>query len=87
MLTDYIRAAMHKAHYTILDDKTYFGEIPDCRGVWSNMDTLEECRDELQEVLEDWLLLGIRLHHEIPVIDGIDLNIRTDAADVEEVVA
>ena len=75
MLTEYIAAAMHHARYEILpDDGTFYGEIPECQGVWANADTLEACRDELQEVLEDWILLGVRLGHPLPVIDGISLN-------------
>lgn len=63
MLTHYIRAAMEKAHYEILpDDGTFYGEIPGFDGVWANADTLEECRDELEEVLEEWIMLGISLH-------------------------
>ena len=77
MLTDYIRAAMHQARYEILeDDGSFYGEIPDCQGVWANADTLEACRDELEEVLEEWILLGVRLGHSLPVIGGIDLNLR-----------
>jgi predicted RNase H-like HicB family nuclease len=75
MITEYIRAAMHKATYEILeDDGTFFGHIPDCKGVWANEITLEACRDELESALEDWLLVGISLHHHLPVIDGIDIN-------------
>lgn len=75
MLTQYIEAAMHRATYEILeDDGTYFGRIPDCQGVWANEETLEACRDELESVLEDWIILGLRLGHTLPVIDGIDLT-------------
>jgi predicted RNase H-like HicB family nuclease len=76
MLTHYIQAAMHKATYEFLEDSeaAFYGEIPDCPGVWSTGKTLEECRELLQEVLEGWLLLGFQLHHHTPVIDGIDLN-------------
>jgi hypothetical protein len=35
---------------------------------------LEECREELQSTLEDWLVLGLQLGHDLPVIDGINLN-------------
>jgi predicted RNase H-like HicB family nuclease len=82
MLTDYIQAAMRQAQYEILEDGTYFGEIPPCPGVWFGSDNLSECQKGLQEVLEDWLLLGFKLNHEIPVIDGIDLNIPVEAEDV-----
>lgn len=80
MLTKYIDAAMRHAHYEILpDDGTVYGEIPGIQGVWANADTVEACRDELQEVLEDWLLLGFRRQIILPVIDGIDLNVRAVA--------
>ncbi len=58
MLTDYIRAAMQQAQYKILDDGMYFGEIPGFQGVWASEASLEECRRDLQEVLEEWLLLA-----------------------------
>jgi predicted RNase H-like HicB family nuclease len=74
MLTEYIRAAMQRAEYEKLEDGTYYGEIPGLQGVWGNSGSLEGCRQELQEVLEDWILLGIRLGHHLPVLDGIDLN-------------
>ena len=59
MLTAYITAAMARARYKLLDDGTYFGEIPGLRGVWGNAKTLDACRAELQEVLEDWLVLSV----------------------------
>lgn len=81
MLTEYIRAAMHRAKYEILEeDGTYVGKIPECQGVWANADTLEACRDELQEVLEEWIILGFQMGHSLPVIDGIDLSIKEEEA-------
>jgi len=41
----------------ILDDRTFFGEIPHLMGVWANTDNLKECRNELREVLKEWVLL------------------------------
>lgn len=82
MLTDYIRAAMRQATYEILaDDGTFFGSIPPCPGAWANAPTLEACRDELQEVLEGWIIVGLRHGDPLPIIDGIDLN-DTDVKDV-----
>jgi predicted RNase H-like HicB family nuclease len=75
MLTAYIQAAMRRAKYEILeDDGTFYGEIPGFQGVYANAPTLEECREQLLEVLEGWILLGISLHHELPVVDKINLN-------------
>ncbi len=80
MLTDYIRAAMHRATYEILSDGTFYGEIPNFQGVYANAETLEDCREQLQEVLEGWIVLGLRLGHALPVVDGIDLAIEQKAA-------
>jgi predicted RNase H-like HicB family nuclease len=75
MLTEYIQAAMRKANYKLLDEEEgFFGEIADCPGVWANAATLEACREELQEVLEDWILIRARRQLDLPVIDGLDLN-------------
>ena len=75
MLTRYIHAAMQKARYEPLDDEqSIYGHIPECPGVWATAKTPDDCRDELQDVLEDWLSLGLRLGHPIPAIDGITIE-------------
>jgi predicted RNase H-like HicB family nuclease len=77
MLTKYIQTAMSLAKYEVIeDDNTYFGSIPGFQGLWANADTLEACRDELMETLEDWILVGVRRQMPLPVIGGIDLNVR-----------
>ncbi|HEY9648345.1 MAG TPA: type II toxin-antitoxin system HicB family antitoxin [Chroococcidiopsis sp.] len=76
MLTEYINAAMEQAEYKLLEDGTYFGEIPPCPGVWGNASTLKACMTELQEVLEEWILLGLKQGQALPEINGINLNIR-----------
>ena len=57
---------LKSARYKILEDDTYFGEIPGVRGVWANAKNLEDCRRELAEVLEDWLFLKIRNRESVP---------------------
>lgn len=74
MLTAYINAAMRKAHYQLLPDgEGYFGSIEEMEGVWANADTLEACREELQEVLEEWIILGLKMGHSLPSVEGISL--------------
>ncbi len=73
MLLAYIQNAMRLAKYEILEDGGYYGEIPGFEGVWSQADNLEACREELQSALEDWLVLGLRMGHELPVVAGIRL--------------
>lgn len=77
MLTSYIRAAMRKARYEILpDDGTYYGEIPGLKGVYANAGSLEACREELEDVLEEWILFRISRNLALPVINGIKLKIK-----------
>ena len=73
MLTSYIHAALRRAKYEIIEDGQYYGEIPGLDGVWASAGTLEDCREELRETLEDWLVLGLRMGHALPVVDGIHL--------------
>lgn len=77
MLTAYVNAAMRKANYEILtENEGFFGRIDGLDGVWANADDLETCREELRSVLEEWIVLGLRMGHHIPEIEGISLNIQ-----------
>jgi predicted RNase H-like HicB family nuclease len=76
MIQHYLQAAMSKARFKAIENPDpIFGEIPQCPGVWATGETEEECRRTLEEVLEDWVLLGIRLGHTLPEIDGVRIEI------------
>jgi predicted RNase H-like HicB family nuclease len=80
MIKKYIQTAMEHAKYEILqDDGTYYGEIKECPGVYSNAATLENCRDELEEVLEEWILFRVYKNLEIPAIENIEIKIKKQA--------
>ena len=66
MLTEYIIRKLTQARYKILDDGSYFGEIPRLQGVWASEKTLEKCREVLREVLEEWLILKLKDRDRIP---------------------
>jgi predicted RNase H-like HicB family nuclease len=53
------------------DGGSYYGEIPECAGVYANAETLEECREELREVLEEWVLFRVYKNLKLLTIDGI----------------
>ncbi|MBI4318560.1 MAG: type II toxin-antitoxin system HicB family antitoxin [Chloroflexi bacterium] len=74
ILTDYVEAALSEAVYDKLEDGTFVGRVPACKAVVAFGATLRECQDELRSTLEDWILLGLKLGHPMPVIAGIDLN-------------
>jgi predicted RNase H-like HicB family nuclease len=74
VLSDYVGEAMEAAVYEKLDDGSYAGSVPPCQGVLAFGASLRACENELRSTLEDWILLGLRLGHQLPVIGGIDLN-------------
>ncbi|HLP59593.1 MAG TPA: type II toxin-antitoxin system HicB family antitoxin [Candidatus Deferrimicrobium sp.] len=76
ILTGYVNRLMNQAVYDKLEDGTFAGRIPPCKGVIAFGSTLKECEDELHSTLEDWVLLGLQLGHHLPVIRGINLNKR-----------
>ncbi|MEH2108935.1 type II toxin-antitoxin system HicB family antitoxin [Nostoc sp.] len=74
ILSDYVDRAIAQAIYDKLEDGTFTGRIPVCKGVIAFASTLRECENELRSILEDWILLGLKLGHPLPVIDNVDLN-------------
>jgi len=77
MLNEYIQEALKRAKYEIIEDKEpYYAEIPELKGVWATGKNLEECRKNLIEVIEGWLILSIKKDLPIPKL-GI--------AEIEEV--
>ena len=67
---------MRGAKYELLEEGGYYGSIPGFDGAWADAVSLEECRDELEEVLEEWLLFRLSRQLPMPVIDGMDLVVR-----------
>lgn len=77
MLTEFLRAALAKAHYELLDEgEGFYAEIPGLQGLYAQAETLEACRDELAESLEDWVLFRVSKSLPIPAVNGIDLTIK-----------
>lgn len=74
VLSDYLEAAMSLAVYDKLENGTFAGRIPLCKGLFAFGATLRGCEQELRSVLEDWVFVGFKLKHPLPVIAGIDLN-------------
>jgi predicted RNase H-like HicB family nuclease len=74
VLSEYIEKAMSEALYDKLEDGTFTGKISSCKGVLAFGTTLRECEEGLRSTLEDWILVGLKLRHPLPVIGSIDLN-------------
>lgn len=83
MLIEYIQTAMHRAQYELMENGHFFGNIPECPGAWGEGATLEACRDELQSVLEDWIMIRLRRGLDIPSINGVDINPQPEYAETD----
>lgn len=85
MFAEYIKAAMDKATYEIIDDpEPFYGEIPELRGVWATGKTLEACRDRLMSALEDWIAFRLRTGRSIPTIGGASIVVSAEPVSVVE---
>ena len=73
-MTEYIELAMKKAEFETLEDGTFYAEIPGFRGVWAEGETLPEVREELREVLQEWVEFRLPKDLEIPKVGGIDVK-------------
>ena len=69
MITEYIAAALSRAKYEIIkDEEPYYGEVPELEGVWATGKTLEECRNNLSDVIDGWLVVRLKKGLSIPPI-------------------
>ncbi len=72
MLTQYIQAAMDRAKYEMIDDEEpFYGEVPGLDGVWATGETLELCRRQLADAIEDWLLFSLAKGLPIPSLGNL----------------
>ncbi|OIN97110.1 HicB family protein [Candidatus Desantisbacteria bacterium CG1_02_38_46] len=75
MLIEYVEEALRRARYEIIDDEEpYYGEIEELRGVWATGKTLEECRNNLKNVIEGWILLSIKKGLPIPKLGDFEIK-------------
>ena len=68
ILSEYVDQAMTEAMFDKLEDNSFVGKIPVCKGVIAFGSTLKECQNELRSTLEDWILLGLKLRHRLPIM-------------------
>jgi predicted RNase H-like HicB family nuclease len=75
MIIEYVEEALRRARYEIInDEQPYYGEIDELRGVWATGKTLEECRDNLKEVIEGWIMVSIKKGITIPKLGEFEIK-------------
>jgi predicted RNase H-like HicB family nuclease len=75
MLIEYVEAALEKAKYEMIEDpEPFYAEVPKLKGVWATGKTLEECRRNLAEVVEGWLIVRLRKGLSVPRLGRIEVK-------------
>jgi predicted RNase H-like HicB family nuclease len=76
MIRGYLDEALRRARYSQLEDGSYAAEVRGLKGVIATASTLEECRETLQEVIEEWVLVRVSRGLDIPSVGGVKIRIR-----------
>ena len=75
MIREYLDAAMQRAHYELIEDEEpFYGEVPELQGVWATGKTLEECRHNLAEVVDGWILIRLARGLSIPPLGEVRIT-------------
>jgi len=76
MIRRYLDEALRRAEYDKLEDGSFVAEVAGLQGVLASADTLEACRDQLAEVVEEWILVRVARGLAIPKLGGIEIRVR-----------
>ena len=74
MFSEYIQAALMQAKYDTLEDDSYVATVPGLQGVIAIGNSLEECRSDLIEVIEEWIVARLQWGYTIPAISGHSIS-------------
>jgi predicted RNase H-like HicB family nuclease len=76
MILRYIDAALERARFERLEDGQVCATVPGLRGVLAVGHGIRECRAELAEVIEEWVLVRIAQRLSIPRIGGVTVKVK-----------
>ncbi len=75
MIREYVERGLRRAKYDKLEDGSFVAEVAGLDGVLSAAGTLEECRERLAEVIEEWVLVRVARGLKVPALDGIEVAV------------
>ena len=71
MFAEYIQAALAKAEYEVISNpEPYYAHVSGLVGVWATGRTIEDCRNDLIEVIEEWIVAKLQWGQPIPNMGG-----------------
>ena len=75
MLTAYIQAAIDSITWKIMDDGSFYAEIP-LLSLHTNNARLEECQTCMRELLEEYIITSLARHNALPAIGGVEIKVK-----------
>ena len=75
MIRRYLELALRRARYTQLEDGAYSAVVRGLRGVIATGATIEDCREELESVIEEWILVRVAKGLAVPALDGVKIQV------------
>lgn len=76
MITKYIASALAAAKYEQLEDGSFVATVRGLRGVVAIGRSVEQCRAQLEEVVEAWVLVRVARGLEVPKLRGVTVKVR-----------
>jgi len=74
-ITNYIENLLRKAQYEYdKETKSWCASVKDLPGAYAQADTVEEVREQLAEVIEDYVLVSIREKQSLPDFKKLSLE-------------
>jgi predicted RNase H-like HicB family nuclease len=79
MISDYVHEALRRAKYESVEGG-YCATVSGLRGVVATGRTLEACRAELMELIEEWILVRVARGLSIPKLGGVQILVEKKAS-------
>lgn len=76
MTTSYLDRALRRARYKQVDSGMFCATVPGLQGVIATGPTLEACRDQLAEAVEEWVLVRVAGGLRVPPLGGIRMEVK-----------
>ena len=76
VITNYISEALHRTRYSVVDGGTFCATVAGLSGVVATGASLEACRDQLAEVVEEWVLVRVSRGLSVPRLGTARVQVR-----------
>ena len=76
MITRFLDRALRRAQYRQVDGGTFCATVSGLRGVIATGPSLEACRDQLAEIVEEWVLVRVARGLRVPALDGVTIEVK-----------